>query len=205
MIMKTIIFDIDGTIFDTKNGIIKCLNDVLSRYGEPNISDCDKYIGPPIKDSLMKYNGFSEEKAIEATSLYRELYVSKYIVDSVPYPGLYDILSYYRHKKYKLCIATMKTQNQVEALLKIFDVAEMFDIIETAKYDGGYSKTDMLESIKRECSCDKLYFVGDTSGDFSASKNAKIPFVYAIYGYGDINEKDCSVTASLANLKTIVQ
>ena len=82
--MKHIIFDIDGTIFDTKQGIIACLNDVLLSNGdEPIISEEEnRYIGPSIKDSLMRFNGYSEKLAIASTKLYRERYVDYFIGDN---------------------------------------------------------------------------------------------------------------------------
>lgn len=197
--MKTIIFDIDGTIFDTKDGIINCLNDVLMSYGKPQISteEQDKYIGPAIKDSLIKFNDFDEALAIEATAQYREKYVQKYVKDSKPYPGLENLLHDLKNKEVKRCIATMKTRNQVDQLLKIFEMTEMFDTIETARYEGGYTKFDMLESIKSKYYGSDFVFVGDTNGDYEASIKAGILFVYASYGYGNIESVDGLIINSL--------
>ena len=204
--MKTVIFDIDGSIFDTKAGIIACLNDVLNHYGCCSIlaEEQNKYIGPAIKDSLVKFNGFTEEDAINATKEYRQKYVEKYVEWSVPYNGLFELLSYIKDKKYNLCIATMKTRNQVERLLEFFNIYEKFDMIETAKYKGGYSKFDMLESIKSHFYDSDLYFVGDTAGDYKASLKADIMFVYASYGYGVIDEVNGIVIESLDDLKNIL-
>lgn len=200
--MKTIIFDIDGTIFDTKAGIINCLNDVLMSYGKPQISteEQDKYIGPAIKDSLIKFNDFDEILAIEATVQYREKYIQKYVNDSKPYLGLECLLQNLKNKKYILCIATMKTRNQVDQLLKIFGMTEFFDNIETARYEGGYTKFDMLESIKSKYSGSEFVFVGDTNGDYKASVKAGIPFVYANYGYGDLKDIDGIIVNSLEEI-----
>lgn len=205
--MKTIIFDIDGTIFDTKIGIIACLNDVLNHYGCCLIppDEQDKYIGPAIKDSLMKFNWFTEEDAIRATKEYREKYVEKYLEQSTPYDGLFELLSYLKSKKYNLCIATMKTRNQVDRLLEVFNIYEKFDMIETAKYEGGYSKFDMLISIKSCFSDSDLYFVGDTVGDYKASLKADIPFIYASFGYGNIDGVDGTIIESLEDLKKILE
>ena len=75
-----IVFDVDGTLFDTKNGIIKTLNYVLKEFGKDAIDpqDEDKYIGPPIKKSLMKYQCMEDMEADEATILYRRNYVECY-------------------------------------------------------------------------------------------------------------------------------
>lgn len=186
--MKTIIFDIDGTIFDTKKGIINCLNDVLNCHGYLNIlpSNEDKYIGPSVRDSFINFNGFSMEEANAATKEYRTKYVEKYISQSDPYPGLFEVLKVIKDKKYNLCIATMKTRRQVDKLLEIYKLSELFDQVETAKEEGGYTKTDMLNSIKRRYTDSEYFFIGDTNGDYKAALNANIEFIYATYGYGNI-------------------
>ena len=204
--MKTIIFDIDGTIFDTKKGIINCLNDVLNAYGQETINKTeeDKYIGPAIKDSLMKFNGFSEEMAAEATREYRRKYVAKYVGESIPYDGLKELLEYLKNNHYRICIATMKTQAQVERLFETFGVTDFFARIETAKESGGYTKVNMLESIKAKYPQDKMIFVGDTMGDYKAAVKTEIPFVYAKYGYGELETGDCAVIGALAELRQLL-
>lgn len=199
--MKTVIFDIDGTLFDTKPGIIECLNDVLNCFGcEPIItSEEDKYIGPSVKDSFMIYHGFDEEKASKATKMYREKYVEKYIRKSIPYEGISDVFDYLKSKEYIVCIATMKTRKQVDALLKIFKFDTIFDHIECAKEEGGYTKLDMLDSIKSLYPDNDLVFVGDTNGDYKASVKSGVRFVYAEYGYGDI-ERNVETIVSLKEL-----
>lgn len=195
--MKTVIFDIDGTLFDTKLGIIECLNDVLNCFGCKSIMPGEeaKYIGPSVKDSFMIYHGFDEEKASEATKMYRDKYVEKYIRNSVPYDGIYDVLNYLKSKEYIVCIATMKTRKQVDALLNIFRLNDVFDCIEYAREEGGYTKTDMLNSIKVLYPCDDLMFVGDTNGDYKAAIKADVRFVYAEYGYGNIEENTDAITS----------
>lgn len=186
--MKTVIFDIDGTIFDTKKGIVACLNDVLGCYSIKALEndEQDKYIGPSVKDSFMKFHGFDEKKADEATRMYREKYVSSYIEQSAPYEGLLEVLRYIRFKKYKLCIATMKTRKQVDTLLDLFVLKDDFDCIETSRDEGGYTKFDMLNSIKNKYGDGEYIFVGDTYGDYKAALKADMRFIYAKYGYGEI-------------------
>lgn len=204
---RLIVFDLDGTLFDTKRGIIAALNYVLQEYGISSIptDQQDKYIGPPIKVSLMNYNGFSGEKSEEATNLYREVYVQRFISQSEPYPYLKETLSALRDLGFELGIATMKTQKQVDRLLDLFGLADSFGIIKTAREDGSLSKQQMLIDIREHYKSEivDVVMVGDTQGDYEAAKNAKCDFIAADYGYGNINAS--LDTKRLNELKDIIK
>jgi phosphoglycolate phosphatase len=185
--MKSIIiFDLDGTLFDTKIGIIDSLNYVLNEYKRNSIKkeDEDLYIGPPVYDSLVKLQGFSEELAQKGVNLYRSIYIEKFIVESRLYPNVLNTLKELKDEGFSLGIATMKTLQQVEKILSIFDMQKLFEEIQTAAEDGTVSKQDMLYNIKHKGLYDKYYMVGDTLGDFKAASYANIPFIAALYGYG---------------------
>lgn len=191
MVNKCIIFDIDGTIFDTKPGIINALNYTLEQFGKERIAqdEEDKYIGPPVKKVLEDYQNFSEVDAIKGTALYRKVYVEKYVNNSTPYDKIKDVLEQFFRKKYIIGIATMKTGKQIDKLLDIFDYRKYFSVIETAREDGSWTKTQMLLEIKKKYNVfeNELYMIGDTMGDFEAAKNAGFTFIAADYGYGDIS------------------
>ena len=201
--MKHIIFDIDGTLFDTKQGIIACLNDVLRSNGDKaiNSDDENKYIGPSIKESLIRINGYSEAKATSATKRYREIYVNRFISLSVPYEGLAELLKTLNNNGSHISIATMKTYKQVERLFELFNIKSFFTCIETAKEEGGYTKADMLNSIKTKYPEDELVFVGDTIGDYKAAKEININFIFASYGYGNIDMYNGIILKTLKELK----
>ena len=88
-------FDVDGTLFDTREGIIQALNYVLKVYGRAPIekSDESKYIGPPVKKALIEYQGMDEVEAEEATDLYRRCYVEIFIGESALYDGTLETLA----------------------------------------------------------------------------------------------------------------
>lgn len=184
---KVIIFDVDGTLFDTKPGIINALNEVLHVFKKSSICliDEDKWVGPPVRESFKKYALMSEDQAELATKLYRQVYTEKYITNSDLYDGMGVVLKELKNKGYYLCIATMKTQNQIECLLALQNMKCMFDMIQTADLDGLITKSNMLAFIKSKFSNEsKFYMVGDTDGDFEAASNVKMPFIFANYGYG---------------------
>lgn len=203
-----IVFDVDGTLFDTKRGIIHALNDVLKHYNKESIApeQENKYIGPPIKNSLMTYCGMGEDIADVAVDRYRGIYVEKYIQESVPYDGTEQILNFLKDKGGILGIATMKTELQMEALLKIFEYRKYFDIIETAKVTHNLSKTQMLINIKEKyLNVKRFIMVGDTEGDYMAAQKAGYEFIAADYGYGKISERTGIHINSLRELLPVLQ
>lgn len=187
--MKAIIFDVDGTLFDTRDGIIQALNYVLKVHGRSEIKKEDeaRYIGPPIKKSLMEFQGMEELEADEATALYRKSYVEKFIGDSIWYDDAVETLKELKDRGWILGIATMKTMPQLEALIRDFNCGDLFSVLKAAKEDRSLSKSQMLKDIKEEYQdADGYIMVGDTMGDYEAAKEAGYKFVAADYGYGDI-------------------
>ena len=202
-----VVFDIDGTLFDTKPGIIKAINYVLGVFGRDLIpaEKENEFIGPPVRKSFIDLCGFSAAEAEKATALYRQIYVDKFISESIPYDGLDEVLGCLKSEGFVLGIATMKTGKQVDKLLEIFGCRDKFDIIQCAKEDGSLSKSRMLENIRRDYSgCDDFYMVGDTMGDMNAANEACFKFIFAEYGYGSVSRNECARVARLKEMKWIL-
>lgn len=204
--MKCVIFDIDGTLFDTADGIIGALNETVCKYGGKKIkeSDASSYIGPPVFQSLRKYQEFSEEKVKEATEYYRKIYVEKYVYNSSAYCGTLEVIASLKEAGNKIAIATMKTRKQVEALLHSHNMDAVFDIIKYALEDGSLTKADMLKQIKREIFANSYIMVGDTLGDYNAAKAADMEFIFAEYGYGDINDAGVKKIGQIGDLLKMI-
>ena len=198
------VFDLDGTIADTKPGIIEALNYVLKskNYKTIDKNEEDKYIGPPIKDSFKKYLNLSEFDASICTELYRRSYVEKFIQNSRLYNGIRYVLKTLRSNGHNLGIATMKTKSQTEAFLKIFKMDTEFDIVKTASDLGNISKVDMLMEIREQYKkeCDSFFMIGDTIGDYNAAIDAGFNFIAADYGYWDIKNIECRHISNLYEL-----
>ena len=166
-----------------------------------------KYIGPPIKESLKKYAGLSDELAEEATKYYREIYVNKYIVKSFLYDGMLELLFDLKKEGYGISIATMKTKKQIDKLFEIVAIdKQLFDIIETALDNGKLKKSEMLKNIKNASVNHSVVMIGDTEGDRKAAEEAGVRFVGVTYGYGFLDEKTYPfyVAKNINELKTAI-
>ena len=203
---RIIVFDIDGTLFDTKIGIVKAFNYVLNHYGINGIANEleDSIIGPPIYESFVKLFCFTDKMATEATELYRKVYINKYLSETTMYCGANRLLYRLIENGCFLGIATMKTRPQVDKLLSLYGFNSLFDVIQTAKEDGSVSKSAMLNSAKVYCSSHdentECYMVGDTIGDYQAAMDSGYDFIAADYGYGAIDNLMCKHISSIEEL-----
>lgn len=193
---KVIVFDVDGTLFDTRQGIIKALNEVLGNFGKDKINSGDenRWIGPPVRESFRFFAGMSESQAEEATKQYRLVYIEKYISESVLYEGIQEVIHELNNIGCHLCIATMKTTDQMERLLSLKELTGTFEVVQTAALNGSKSKSDMLSAIKTSYSPkNEFIMIGDTIGDLEAANKADYKFIGVKYGYGkwgDINDRE---------------
>ena len=101
---------------------------MLRSYGEEPIEESEenKYIGPSIKESLVRLHGFDEKKACEGTELYRKIYVERFIGKSVAYQGMEKMLIKLKETGCILGIATMKTRPQIDRLIDLFNLGMKF-------------------------------------------------------------------------------
>lgn len=187
--MKLVAFDIDGTLFDTKVGIIKALNETLINFGYEAVDEEEqfKYIGPPIYDSLKKYFMMTDIEARKATDMYREIYVDKYIQESFLYKNVLPVLETLKRNGFKLTIATMKTKIQIDKLFDVFELKNFFSLVQYASLNESVSKQQMLMAIRASYpNCSEYYMVGDTVGDYWAALNSNYNFIFSKYGYGEL-------------------
>ena len=92
---KYLLFDLDGTLTDPKEGITTSVQYALRAFGieEPDLEKLRPFIGPPLQSSFMDFYGFDEEKAKRAVEKYREWFRPKGIYQNAIYPGIEEILS----------------------------------------------------------------------------------------------------------------
>lgn len=84
-----ILFDLDGTLTDPKEGITKSVQHALQAYGidEPDLDKLCPFIGPPLSDSFKEYYGFSEAQAREAIGHFHEYFTKQGMFENKVYPG----------------------------------------------------------------------------------------------------------------------
>ena len=122
-----IFFDLDGTVTEPFLGITSSVKYSLEYFNiQAEREDLKVFIGPPLKDSYMKYFSMSEDDALLAVEKYRERYSKIGIFECELYDGAKEMLEKLS-RKYKLVLATSKPQPYAEKILEHFDIKKYFD------------------------------------------------------------------------------
>jgi len=186
-----IIFDLDGTLWDSSTQVVPAWNIVLDRHKELNcqitISDMQKFMGRTLSEItrlLLPIIPIQEGKDILKECCNEEqIYLREH--GGILYPKLEETLSNLK-QHYKLFIVSNCQDGYIQTFL---DYHKMWDYFEDFECSGktGMSKGENIKTIIDRNNLDKAIYIGDTQGDLDAADFALIPFIYASYGFGKID------------------
>ena len=198
---KTILFDLDGTLTDSGEGIINCATLALRHFGLPipSYADMRTFVGPPLRDSFIRF-GVPADQADEAIRVYRSRYIPTGMFENTPYPGIRELLEKLRAEGYTLYVATSKPEEMSVTILEKFDLAKYFHRICGASIDSSRSTKDAVIAYLLESSGAKedMVMVGDTKYDILGAKVHGIPAIGVGWGYGKVEEMEEAGAAGIA-------
>ena len=192
-----ILFDLDGTLSDPKQGICGSVQYALKSFGieEPDIDRLEPFIGPPLRDSFMKYYGFTPEQAEEAVAKYRERFSVTGKYENTLYPGIAPLLHDLVRAGAKLAVASSKPTVYVEDILVHFGIRQYFDIVVGSELDGTRDRkeevvAEALRQLDESCGAKpcEVVMVGDRCFDVEGAKAAGTRSVAVTYGYAQPGE-----------------
>lgn len=190
-----VIFDFDGTVVDTGEGILKSLQYSFREMGRevPPMEDLKKFIGPPIHYSYTHFYGVSEDEVGDYIRKYRERYKIKGIYESQLYDGMKELLESLKEKGVKLGIASSKPEHLIYAVADFLKITDCFDAIVGVKVDDSNHSTKaglVSEAMKLLGAEDKskVLMVGDRKFDIDGAAGAGVKSCGALWGYGDEEE-----------------
>ena len=188
---KTILFDLDGTLTDSGEGIIKSSAMVLEKYGlpVPPYEEMRVFVGPPLHETFHKF-GVPKEKCDDAVELYRVRYNTVGLFENFPYPGIRELLEALKAQGHRLFVATSKPEEMSVRILEHFDLAKYFEIIAGATLDRSrLEKSDVIAYLLQQAgSVENCIMIGDTVFDVVGAAAHKIPTIGVAWGYGKVED-----------------
>ncbi len=186
---KAVIFDFDGTICDTGEGILKSAKYALDYYNieAPEYTELTFFIGPPLLVTFQEKFGVDANMADKLVKKYRERYTNKGLLESELYDGIKELLSKLKKENIKLGIASSKPQDYVEALLDHYGVKSYFDVICGVTFSADCeSKANIISRCIKELDTqgNETLMVGDKKYDIDGAKANMIDSVGVMWGYG---------------------
>lgn len=201
---KNILFDFDGTLTDSKEGITKSVQYALSKFGisVDNLDKLDKFIGPPLIDSFMEYCNFSREDAEAAVEYYRDRFSKKGIHEHRAYEGVRNLLIKLKENGFNLFVATSKPTVYASGMLKDLKLFSYFHAVVGCELNGIRNKKgEVINYVIDKYNLDNkkdIIMVGDRSHDIIGAKENGIDVIGVTYGYGSEEELKGSGATYLA-------
>lgn len=211
---KYILFDLDGTLTDPKEGITRSVAYALDKYGI-KVDDLDTllpFIGPPLLDSFHRFYGFGDRQSHEALMFYREYFSKKGIFENALYDGVPQLLEKLRRRGKVVILATSKPEQYARQILEHFGIDGLFDHICGASMDESRSrKADVIAYALDTAGISDpslAVMVGDRLHDIEGGHACGLETVGVLFGYGSLEELTAagadSIAADMSELEAIL-
>ena len=203
-----LLFDLDGTLTDSAEGIIKCVQYAAEKMGA-KFKDAEElrvFVGPPLSESFRKVYGFSEADTQQAIVYYRERFKPIGMFENSVYPGIPEMLKAMKENGKVNLIASSKPEEFVKTILEHFDIAKYFDIIVGASMDESRNTKEavieeallQLKNTDRygQYSDDKCVMIGDRKYDILGAKYFGLRNIAVSYGFapeGELEEAGADI------------
>lgn len=195
-----LLFDLDGTLTDSAEGIIKCVQYAAEKMGAElkKAEELRVFVGPPLSESFQNVYGFSEADTQQAIAYYRERFKPIGMFENAVYPGIPEMLKAMKENGKINLIASSKPQEFVETILEHFDIAKYFDIIVGASMDESRNTKEavieeallQLKSTDRygQYNDDKCVMIGDRKYDIHGARYFGLRNIGVSYGFAPVGE-----------------
>lgn len=201
---QTILFDLDGTLTDPGVGITNSVAYALQKWGieVPDRKSLYRFIGPPLKDSFMKFYGFSREDALKSIEYYREYYRKKGIFENELIPNTEWILEELKARGKRIILATSKPEEFAVSILKYFHIDRYFEVIAGATMDEQRNqKAEVIAYALERAGVTDIsgaVMVGDREHDVLGAKENGINCIGVLFGFGSREELEESGAVRIA-------
>lgn len=188
-----VLLDLDGTLTDPREGIVRCMRHSLTSLGEPCPSDAEleRYIGPPLHLSFAAILGSGSPKVAQAIEAYRDRFSVTGIFENKLYPGIPAALRSLKELGATLIVATSKPATFAERIVVHFGLAHDITAVFGSELDGTLSdKGELIAHVleRRAIAPADTYMVGDREHDIRGARANRVSAIGALWGYGSRDE-----------------
>ncbi|WP_461809731.1 HAD family hydrolase [Faecalimonas sp.] len=189
-----ILFDLDGTLTDSQLGITTCVAYALEDFGiyTENLGELKKFIGPPLKESFMKYYNLTDEEGDKAVEKYRERFAMTGLYENEVYEGIPLLLEKLKTQGKTLLVATSKPTVYSEKILEHFGLNKYFRFVAGSELDGTrVNKAEVIQyALEKNDITDlkNVVMIGDKEHDMIGAKVCGVDSIGVLYGFGDRDE-----------------
>ncbi len=191
-----VLFDLDGTMLDTGNGICECAWSVLDDLGlpKPDRQKMRLFVGPPLEITFPTVAGTDPETTVKAAAMYRARYDQYSDRGCIPYNGVINALQFVHSLGKKTGAATLKKEYHARRMLVKYKIAPYLDFISGVDDEGKRDTKELVVQHAMEglgiTDSSKVVLVGDTEYDARGALAAGIDFIGVTYGYGFATKED---------------
>ena len=205
---QNVLFDLDGTLTDPREGITRSIQYGLSKMGidEPDVRTLEHFIGPPLLQAFMATYGFDEARAWEAMGFYRERFAVTGLYENHVFDGVTPLLEELVGQGRQLFIATSKPQVYAREIARHFDFARHFKVIYGSELDGTRThKVELIRHLLTEQGLDpaQTLMIGDRKHDLIGARENGLDAAAVGYGFGSFEE--LSAFAPTYHFQTLAQ
>jgi len=186
-----ILFDFDGTLFDTGEGVTKSVRYAARAFGFPaeDLSELRCFVGPPLKDMFRKKFGVDEDTARAMVEKYRERYADVGLRECAPYPGILELAGRLRTAGKTVAVATGKPTVSANAILAAYGMEDRFDAVLGSEFDGTRSqKSEVVAELLSRFGATGAVMVGDRDNDVLGAGACNVPCIGVSWGYAEPGE-----------------
>lgn len=204
---RYILFDLDGTLTDSREGIVHCVRETIESYGDavPAEETLLRFIGPPLRDSFIRFCGYSSEKAAEAVERFRLRYEPVGQYENRAAPGMAELMARLKQRGCVLALASSKPEHLCASICARFGFTAHLDALVGSPPKGDWEKEDVVREAMRqlgltEKDLSRTLMVGDRKFDVLGARACGVDCAgVTFFGYapeGELEEAGAVTVAS---------
>jgi len=185
---KLAIFDLDGTVLDTSDGIVNSYKHIINKYDFEKKSDqfLKDLIGGDLYNNIKNTFSLTDDKALEVIGEYRTYYATQGKKEFTAYDYIFDCIKSLKENDIKVCIATLKLEDFAVEMIESLGHSDLFEYICGMDSADTLSKSNMIDMCIKKCNVtsESTVMIGDSMGDYNGAVKSKVEFIGVTYGFG---------------------